>query len=214
MPPVGEDVPGSDRLDMRITAKMGGAPAILNTCIAYGTDSPVVQRRWPHLYTGSQAQVPPSDLSRGGVTRVLPGHRAVEQPMVGGLVPRFARRRTEILHHEHPHRAGAAAAWPMASIWRTRRLMSWRSRRQISASASHSSGSSRMLVRPRSATTLRLISRLPDTAAPCSVQPDCNTSVLRNGLRAAQIGNGAAFSRSMENRLVTLRSGTAAISRR
>ena len=46
------DRPGSDRLDKRITAKMGGAPAILNTCIAYGTDSPVVQRRWPQLYTG------------------------------------------------------------------------------------------------------------------------------------------------------------------
>src|SRR5579872_2480744 len=46
------DKPGSDRLDVRISAKMGGAPAILNTCIAYGTDSPVVQRRWPHLYTG------------------------------------------------------------------------------------------------------------------------------------------------------------------
>jgi hypothetical protein len=50
------DPPGSDRLDMRITAKMGGAPAILNTCIAYGTDSPVVERRWPHLYTGPAAQ--------------------------------------------------------------------------------------------------------------------------------------------------------------
>jgi hypothetical protein len=48
------DTPGSDRLDQRITAKMGGAPAILNTCIAYGTDSPVIQRRWPHLYTGAE----------------------------------------------------------------------------------------------------------------------------------------------------------------
>jgi hypothetical protein len=46
------NLPGSDRLDMRTTAKMGGAPAILNTCIAYSTNSPVVQRRWPHLYTG------------------------------------------------------------------------------------------------------------------------------------------------------------------
>jgi hypothetical protein len=46
------DKPGSDRLDVRTVAKMGGAPAILNTCIAYGTDSPVIQRRWPHLYTG------------------------------------------------------------------------------------------------------------------------------------------------------------------
>ncbi len=27
-------------------------PAILNTCIAYGTDSPVVRGLWPHLYTG------------------------------------------------------------------------------------------------------------------------------------------------------------------
>jgi hypothetical protein len=46
------DKPGSDRPDVRIVAKMGGAPAILNTCIAYGTDSPVIRRRWPHLYTG------------------------------------------------------------------------------------------------------------------------------------------------------------------
>lgn len=51
------DTPGSDRLDIRITAKMGGAPAILNTCIAYGTDSPVVRRRWPELYTGSAETV-------------------------------------------------------------------------------------------------------------------------------------------------------------
>lgn len=26
---------------------------ILNTCLAYGTDSPVVKRRWPQLYTGT-----------------------------------------------------------------------------------------------------------------------------------------------------------------
>lgn len=47
-----EDKPGSDKLDVRVAAKMGGAPAMLNTCIAYSTDSPVVQRRWPQLYTG------------------------------------------------------------------------------------------------------------------------------------------------------------------
>ncbi len=52
------DRPGSDRLDTRITAKMGGAPAILNTCIAYRTDSPVVQRRWPQLYTGPATPEP------------------------------------------------------------------------------------------------------------------------------------------------------------
>jgi len=50
------DQPGSDKLDARIAAKMGGPPAILNTCIAYGTDSPVVRRRWPHLYTGPSEQ--------------------------------------------------------------------------------------------------------------------------------------------------------------
>lgn len=27
-------------------------PTLLNTCFAYATDSPVVRRRWPHLYTG------------------------------------------------------------------------------------------------------------------------------------------------------------------
>lgn len=30
----------------------GGAPRILNTCLAYAADGPVVKRRWPHLYTG------------------------------------------------------------------------------------------------------------------------------------------------------------------
>jgi DUF2889 family protein len=62
------DEPGSDRLDVRITAKMGGAPAILNTCIAYGTVSPVVRRRWPHLYTGPMEETSP----------------AAEQPEVAG----------------------------------------------------------------------------------------------------------------------------------
>jgi len=60
------DPPGSDRLDVRITAKMGGAPAILNTCIAYGTDSPVVQRRWPQLYTGTVAMASPAPAETDG----------------------------------------------------------------------------------------------------------------------------------------------------
>lgn len=46
------DRPGSDKLDARISDTMGGAPAILNTCVAYGTASPVVKRRWPQLFTG------------------------------------------------------------------------------------------------------------------------------------------------------------------
>ena len=53
--------PGSDRLDTRIAAKMGGAPAILNTCIAYATMSPVVQRRWPHLFTGPVESSAPAE---------------------------------------------------------------------------------------------------------------------------------------------------------
>jgi hypothetical protein len=49
------DKPGSDRADARITEKMGGAPKILNTCLAYSAQGPLVQRRWPHLYTGPEA---------------------------------------------------------------------------------------------------------------------------------------------------------------
>ncbi len=45
--------PGSDKVDARITEKMGGAPKILNTCLAYSQDGPLVKRRWPHLYTGA-----------------------------------------------------------------------------------------------------------------------------------------------------------------
>lgn len=48
----GEIPAGSDGFDARITAKMGGPPAMLNTCIAYGSGSRVVQRRWPQHYTG------------------------------------------------------------------------------------------------------------------------------------------------------------------
>ena len=33
-------------------------PSILNTCMAYATDSPVVKRRWPHLYTGAKETAP------------------------------------------------------------------------------------------------------------------------------------------------------------
>lgn len=32
-------------------------PAMLNTCLAYAPDSPVVRRRWPHLYTGPDEAV-------------------------------------------------------------------------------------------------------------------------------------------------------------
>jgi len=38
--------------DGHMPGKSAEKPAILNTCIAYGTDSPVVRRYWPLLYTG------------------------------------------------------------------------------------------------------------------------------------------------------------------
>jgi Protein of unknown function (DUF2889) len=48
--------PGSDRLDARIAQKMLGAGgAIVNTCVAYASDGPIVRRRWPELYTGKDA---------------------------------------------------------------------------------------------------------------------------------------------------------------
>ena len=43
---------GSDQVDAQIMEKMGGAPKVLNTCLAYSADGPIVKRRWPHLYTG------------------------------------------------------------------------------------------------------------------------------------------------------------------
>jgi hypothetical protein len=50
-------LPGSDSVDARITEKMGGPPKIMNTCIAYSDAGPLVQRRWPHLYTGPATEV-------------------------------------------------------------------------------------------------------------------------------------------------------------
>ena len=47
-----EEAPGSDRVDARITEKMGGPPKILNTCLAYADTGPLVRRRWPQLYKG------------------------------------------------------------------------------------------------------------------------------------------------------------------
>jgi hypothetical protein len=44
---------GSDAFDKRITEKWGGGNKILNTCLAYDEKGPLVKRRWPHLYTGS-----------------------------------------------------------------------------------------------------------------------------------------------------------------
>jgi hypothetical protein len=50
-----DETPGSDKVDARITEKMGGPPKILNTCLAYSDTGPVVKRRWPQLYKGPSA---------------------------------------------------------------------------------------------------------------------------------------------------------------
>jgi hypothetical protein len=47
-----QDKPGTDTMDQRITEKWGGGNKILNTCLAYDSNGPLVKRRWPHLYTG------------------------------------------------------------------------------------------------------------------------------------------------------------------
>lgn len=49
------DVPGSDHTDARVTEKMGGPPKILNSCLAYADNGPLVKRRWPTLYSGKDA---------------------------------------------------------------------------------------------------------------------------------------------------------------
>jgi hypothetical protein len=50
-----DEAPGSDKVDARITEKMGGPPKILNTCLAYADTGPLVKRRWPALYKGQEA---------------------------------------------------------------------------------------------------------------------------------------------------------------
>jgi Protein of unknown function (DUF2889) len=50
-----EDTPGSDKVDTRITEKMGGPVKVLNTCLAYADTGPLVRRRWPALYKGEAA---------------------------------------------------------------------------------------------------------------------------------------------------------------
>jgi hypothetical protein len=50
-----DETPGSDKVDARITEKMGGPPKILNTCLAYADTGPLVERRWPDLYKGRRA---------------------------------------------------------------------------------------------------------------------------------------------------------------
>jgi hypothetical protein len=52
----------SPKTEGHIGGESTDKPSILNTCIAYGTDSPVVRKRWPQFYTGStDADVPAAE---------------------------------------------------------------------------------------------------------------------------------------------------------
>jgi len=48
----GKPLPAGDGYDARITDFFGGSKAVLNSCIAYSEDSPLVKHRWPDIYTG------------------------------------------------------------------------------------------------------------------------------------------------------------------
>lgn len=47
-------LPAGDAYDTQVTEYFGGPPAVLNTCLAYADDGPLVQRRWPKFYKGPQ----------------------------------------------------------------------------------------------------------------------------------------------------------------
>ncbi len=49
----GQPLPQGDGYDARITQHFGGPPAVLNTCIAYADNGPLVKSRWPEVYKGS-----------------------------------------------------------------------------------------------------------------------------------------------------------------
>jgi len=50
----GRAFPPGDGYDARVTEHFGGPPAVLNTCLAYAADGPLVKMRWPEVYTGPE----------------------------------------------------------------------------------------------------------------------------------------------------------------
>ena len=51
--PAGQKV-SAEELDRRTSEEFGGPKALLNTCLAYAEDGPVVRRRWPELAAAPQ----------------------------------------------------------------------------------------------------------------------------------------------------------------
>ena len=52
--------------ERRATGEPQPRPAVLETCLAYATDSPVVQRTWPQYYTGSEREPAPEPAAAAG----------------------------------------------------------------------------------------------------------------------------------------------------
>lgn len=50
--------PAGDGYDARVTEHFGGPAAVLNTCLAYADDGPLVRHRWPHAYKGPRTDAP------------------------------------------------------------------------------------------------------------------------------------------------------------
>lgn len=56
------DQRGTDELDKRVAQKMlGGAGAIVNSCLAYAANGPVVRRRWPELFRTAEKEAGAAD---------------------------------------------------------------------------------------------------------------------------------------------------------
>jgi hypothetical protein len=50
------EIRGADKLDKRIAQKMlGGVGAIIDSCVAYAADGPIVRRRWPELFRAEKS---------------------------------------------------------------------------------------------------------------------------------------------------------------
>ncbi len=47
---------GGGTPEEEIARENGGRPPLLDTCLAWSSASPVIARRWPHLYTGPRLE--------------------------------------------------------------------------------------------------------------------------------------------------------------
>lgn len=51
----------------------GGRPPLLDTCLAWSSASPVIARRWPHLYTGPRTEPGPEGAGKGSAPALADG---------------------------------------------------------------------------------------------------------------------------------------------